>query len=67
LQKKETKLLARAAADEFYQIHNGRIYQIADYRAQNLVITMADLLAPPVRAPAEPTGINEPPAQTPAE
>ena len=67
LQKKETKLLARAAADEFYQIHRGWIYQIADYRAQNLVIPLADLLAAAVRAPDEPTGINEPASQTPAE
>jgi hypothetical protein len=67
LQKKETKLLARAFADEFYQTHRGWVYQIPDYLAQNLVKPLSELLVSAARGPAEPTGINQPPAQTPAE
>jgi hypothetical protein len=57
LKIKETKLIARDAAEEFSETHKGWVYQIPDYMAANLTKTSAELLesAKPVRAE-----VNEP-------
>jgi hypothetical protein len=44
LKKKEAKLLALAAAEEFSRKHKDWIYQIPDYRAQNLAKPLAELI-----------------------
>jgi hypothetical protein len=44
LKAKETKLIARDAAEEFTDDHKGWVYQIPDYRAENLTKPLADLL-----------------------
>ncbi len=52
LKIKEAKLLARDAAEEFSETHNGWVYQIPDYTAANLTKTSAELLesGQPLRA-----------------
>ena len=57
LKIKETKLIARDAAEEFSDTHKGWVYQIPDYMAANLTKTSAELLesAKPVQAE-----VNEP-------
>jgi len=47
LKIKEAKLLARDAAEEFSDKHNGWVYQIPAYRAENLIRTSADLFEAP--------------------
>jgi len=44
LKAKEAKLLAREAAQKFTAKHNAWIYEIADYKANNLTKELADLL-----------------------
>ncbi len=44
LKKKEAKLLARDKAKTFSTKHQGWIYEIADWKAQNLTKNLADLL-----------------------
>jgi hypothetical protein len=44
LKIKETKLIARDAAEEFSETHKGWVYQIPDYLAANLTRTSAELL-----------------------
>jgi hypothetical protein len=44
LKKKEAKLLAQAAAEEFSRKHKGWIYQIPDYRAVNMTKPIAELI-----------------------
>jgi len=44
LKKKEAKLLARDAAEEFSEKHNGWVYQIPDYKAENLTKPIVELL-----------------------
>jgi hypothetical protein len=58
LKIKEAKLLARDAAEEFSETHNGWVYQIPDYLAANLTRTSAELLESGQPVQAE---VNEPP------
>lgn len=44
LKKKEAKLLARDKAEEFSEKHRGWIYQIPDYKAENLTKKLSDLI-----------------------
>jgi len=44
LKIKEAKLLARDAAEEFAEKHEGWVYQIPDYKAENLTSPLAELL-----------------------
>ncbi len=44
LKKKEAKLLARDAAEEFSDMHKGWIYQIPEYKAQNMTKTLTELI-----------------------
>lgn len=44
LKKKEAKLLARDAAEEFSNKHRGWVYQIADYRAENMTMPASELV-----------------------
>ncbi len=44
LKAKEAKLLARDAAQKFTAKHQGWVYEIADYKANNLTKELADLL-----------------------
>lgn len=44
LKKKEAKLLALAAAEEFSRKHKGWIYQIPDYRAGNMTKPLSELI-----------------------
>jgi hypothetical protein len=44
LKKKEAKLLANDAAEEFSEKHNGWIYQIANNKAENLTKPIAELV-----------------------
>jgi hypothetical protein len=44
LKKKEAKLIARDAAEEFAENHKGWVYQIPEYLADNLYRTRDDLL-----------------------
>lgn len=52
LKIKEAKLLARDAAEEFSEKHKGWVYQIPAYRAEYLIMSSAELFAPP--KPAQP-------------
>lgn len=56
LKIKETKLLARDAAEQFSETHKGWVYQIPDYMAANLTKTSAELLESAKPAQAE---VNE--------
>jgi len=44
LKKKEAKLLARDNAVKFTAIHNGWVYEVADWKAKNLTKELADLI-----------------------
>lgn len=44
LKKKEAKLLARDKAKEFSAKHQGWVYEIADYKAENLVRQLSELI-----------------------
>jgi Domain of unknown function (DUF4340) len=57
LKIKETKLIARDAAEEFSETHKGWVYQIPDYMAANLTRTSAELLESGKPLQAE---VNEP-------
>jgi hypothetical protein len=64
LEKKEAKLLARDAAEEFAEKHKGWVYQIPDYQAENLTKPLAELVEELVKAekegqPAEETATVE--------
>jgi hypothetical protein len=70
LKAKETKLLARDAAEEFLDNHKGWVYQIPVHLAENLTKTLADLLETAAEEPKiEPAGISTPldTAEQPAE
>jgi hypothetical protein len=54
LKAKETKLLARDAAEEFSEKQKGWVYQIPAYRAEYLIMSSAELFAPPKPAPPQP-------------
>jgi len=60
LKKKEAKLLARDKAKKFTTEHQGWIYEIADWKAQNLTKKLSDLLED------EPK-VVQPPAEQPTE
>jgi hypothetical protein len=44
LKKKEVKLLAQAAAEEFSRKHRGWVYQIPDYAADNMTKPLSELI-----------------------
>ena len=44
LKKKEAKLLARDTANEFSAKHQGWVYEIADYQAENLTTRLPELI-----------------------
>lgn len=50
LRKKEAKLLARDAADDFAREHKGWVYQLPPARAKNMTKPLADLLQDDVQA-----------------
>ena len=65
LKKKEAKLLARDAAEDFAEKHKGWVYQIPEFLAENLNRPLTDLLEEkiPAAEPNEATG-DDLPVQT---
>ncbi|MBN2020286.1 MAG: DUF4340 domain-containing protein [Sedimentisphaerales bacterium] len=57
LKKKEIKLLARDAAEEFSEKHQGWVYQISRYQAENLTKPLSELLED-ISPPDEPNGVD---------
>ncbi len=58
LKKKEAKLLARDAADEFAEKHKGWIYQIPAYQGKGMTKPLAELLEDQPKQAAEPNAAN---------
>ena len=62
LKKKEAKLLALAASEEFTKKHKGWIYQIPDYLAENLTKPLAELIEDSAK-PEEQADVNALPGE----
>jgi hypothetical protein len=58
LKKKEAKLLARDAADEFAEIHKGWIYQLPAYQGNGMTKPLADLLEDLPKQSPEPNKVT---------
>jgi hypothetical protein len=58
LKKKEAKLLARDAADEFAEKHKGWVYQLPPVKAKNMTKPLAELLEDEPKQAGEPNAIN---------
>ena len=59
LKKKEAKLLARDAADEFLEKHKGWVYQIPSFNAENLTKPLTELLEDAAKEGQTPGEPNE--------
>jgi hypothetical protein len=59
LKKKEAKLLASDAAEEFSEKHNGWVYQIPAYNAENLNKPIAELVEDAMKEGQTPSELNE--------
>jgi hypothetical protein len=58
LKKKEAKLLARDAADEFAEKHKGWVYQLPPGKAKNMTKPLAELLEDEPKQAGEPNAVN---------
>jgi hypothetical protein len=58
LKKKEAKLLARDAADEFAEKHKGWVYQIPAYQGKGMTKPLAELLEDEPKQAAEPNTVT---------